>query len=133
GAFTQDARGFLTTVEGFRVLGSAGPILVSGGGLVVDGSGRTAGGATLRIVAGPGDPGLVKVGASLYAPVEGSPPPADLPNPTVLQGQLETSNVNVIRSMVDMLATMRTYEAHQRMVQAIDQTAGQAANDLGRV
>lgn len=133
GAFTRDAGGYLTTAEGFQVLGSGGPIQVPAGGLVVDGNGRTAGGTTLRVVSGPGDPGLVKVGASLYAPAEGSPPPMDLPNPTVLQGHLETSNVNVVRSMVDMLATLRTYEAHQRMVQAIDQTAGQAANELGRV
>jgi flagellar basal body rod protein FlgG len=34
--------------------------------------------------------------------------------------------------MVEMLATMRTYEAYQKTIQALDQTVGQAANDLGR-
>ena len=132
GNFTRDANGFLTTGEGFRVLGSGGPISVPDGGLVVDDRGKIANGATLRIVAGPGEAGLVKVGANLYAPAEGAPLPSDLPDPAVVQGQLETSNVNVVRSMVDMLITMRTYEAHQRMIQAIDQTAGEAANELGR-
>ncbi|HSB68421.1 MAG TPA: flagellar hook-basal body protein [Candidatus Methylomirabilis sp.] len=132
GAFTRDAGGYLTTAEGFRVLGSSGAIRVPDGGMVLDARGRTADGASIRVVTGPGGPGLVKVGANLYAPVDGASLPPDLPDSTVVQGHLETSNVNVVRSMVDMLATMRTYEAHQRMIQAIDQTAGQAANELGR-
>jgi flagellar basal body rod protein FlgG len=45
---------------------------------------------------------------------------------------LEGSNVNVVRTMVELMISLRAYEAHQRTVQAIDQTAGQAAGDLGR-
>ena len=51
---------------------------------------------------------------------------------SVAQGQLEASNVNVVRTMVELLIAMRSYEAHQKTIQSIDQTAGQAAGDLGR-
>jgi flagellar basal body rod protein FlgG len=34
--------------------------------------------------------------------------------------------------MVEMLACLRTCEAYQRSIQALDQTANQAASDLGR-
>ena len=128
GNFTRDTEGFLTTADGYRVLGTGGPIRVPDGGLVVDAVGRLGGGQTLRIVNGAD---LVKVGANLFAPAEGGRP-ADLPEGMVSQGQIEGSNVNVVMTMVEMLATMRTCEAYQKTIQALDQTVGQAANDLGR-
>jgi flagellar basal-body rod protein FlgG len=132
GSFTRDSNGFLTTPEGFRVLGTTGPIRVPEGGMQVDAQGRLPDGASLRIVAGPDGLGLVKVGLNLFAVPDGAPRPPDLPEATLIQGRLESSNVNVVRTMVEMLATLRTYEAYQRTIQALDQTAGQAANELGR-
>jgi flagellar basal-body rod protein FlgG len=132
GSFARDGNGFLATSDGFRVLSTAGPVRVPEGGLQVDAGGQVSGGGTLRIVAGPDATGFTKVGANLYAVAEGATPPADQAGATVLQGHLEASNVNVVHTMVTMLATLRTYETCQRMVQAIDQTAGQAAGELGR-
>jgi flagellar basal-body rod protein FlgG len=132
GNFVRDTEGFLVTQDGFRVLGTDGPVSVSETGFRVDANGRVAEGSTLRIVGSEKFEGLVKVGAALFAPVEGAPAPAALADATVAQGQLEGSNVNVVMNMVEMLATMRTYEAYQKTIQALDQTVGQAANDLGR-
>ncbi len=132
GTFVRDAQGFLVTPDGFRVLGSAGPIRIPPGGLRLTERGQSSDGNSLRIVAGPDASSLVKVGANLYAPAEGASAPPELPDPTVLQGRWESSNVNPVRSMVEILATLRAYEAHQRSVQAFDQTLGEAANDLGR-
>lgn len=133
GAFTRDAAGFLATPQGFRVLGTAGPIRVPEDGFRVDVAGRLPGGAALRLVEGPAGPErLAKVGGNLYAAAEGAAPPADLQDFSVAQGQLEASNVNVVRTMVELLVSLRAYEGHQRAIQAIDQTAGQAASDLGR-
>ena len=129
GNFTRDAEGFLATPDGYRVLGTGGPVQVPDAGLVVDAGGRLGGGQALRIANGAD---LVKTGSNLFAPSEGGQPPADLPEGTVIQGQVESSNVNVVMTMVEMLATMRTYEAYQKTIQALDQTVGQAANDLGR-
>ena len=132
GSFTRDANGFLVTPQGYRVLGSGGPVRLPEEGLRVDARGQLADGGTLRIVAGPNTAGLVKVGANLFAVAEGASHPPDLPEATVVQGHLETSNVNVVRTMVEMLVTLRTYEAYQKTIQALDQTAGQAAGELGR-
>jgi len=50
----------------------------------------------------------------------------------LLQGYLETSNVNVVREMVEMISLSRAYEANARMVAMVDQTLGQAVNDIAR-
>jgi flagellar basal-body rod protein FlgG len=133
GNFVRNAEGFLATPEGFRVLGADGPVQVPENGLRVDSNGRLSEGGSLRFVGGDNLDGLMKAGGTLFAVVDGAPPPADLPEATVVQGQLEGSNVSVVMSMVEMLVTMRTYEAYQKTIQALDQTVGQAANELGRV
>jgi flagellar basal-body rod protein FlgG len=133
GNFVRDGEGFLATSDGFRVLGTDGPIPVPEGGLVVDAGGRLNGGGALRIVGDESLQGMVKTGANLFSLADGAAPPADAPEATVVQGTVEGSNVNVVMSMVEILATMRTYEAYQKTIQALDQTVGQATNDLGRV
>ena len=40
--------------------------------------------------------------------------------PKVMQGYLETSNVNVVNEMVQMIEVNRAYEANQKTVQAED-------------
>ena len=141
GNFSRNADGYLVTPEGFRVLGTGGPIRVSEQGFTVDsrgqvstvaGTGAAGTEGQLRIVAGPAPENLVKFGANLYVPADGAADPPDLPEAGIVQGAIEASNVNVVRSMVDILVTMRSFEAYQRTVQAIDQTAGQATADLGR-
>ena len=73
-------------------------------------------------------------------PLLPTPPPASPalePTPAagaqVMGGALEGSNVNVVRTMVDMIETLRRYEAAQRATQAADEAARYAANDMGRV
>ena len=51
----------------------------------------------------------------------------------VLQGYLESSNVNTVDAMVDMIAISRAYETNQKMVQTQDNILGKTVNDLGRV
>ena len=132
GNFVRYAQGVLATQDGFRVLGTDGAVSVPETGFRVDANGRVADGGALRIVGSEPFPGLVKVGTSLFDAAEGAPAPAELTDVTVAQGQLEGSNVNVVMSMVEMLATLRTYEVYQKTIQTLDQTVGQATNDLGR-
>lgn len=51
----------------------------------------------------------------------------------VMQGFLETSNINSIQEMVDMIKILRLYESNQKVVQAYDDILQKAANDIGRV
>jgi flagellar basal-body rod protein FlgG len=51
---------------------------------------------------------------------------------SVHQGYLENSNVNPVREMVEMIATMRAYELNQRAVLANDRHAEHIANSIAR-
>ncbi len=67
--------------------------------------------------------GLQPLGNNLYSQTTASgPPTAGQPGlnglGTLQQGFLETSNVNVVQSLVDMIATQRAYEVNSKMVQA---------------
>ena len=47
------------------------------------------------------------------------------------QGYLEGSGVEPARAMVDMIVSLRAYEASQRVLHAIDDTLGRAVNSVG--
>lgn len=49
---------------------------------------------------------------------------------TLRQGFLETSNVNVVQELVNMIATQRAYEVNSKMVQASNQMMQYANNTL---
>lgn len=49
------------------------------------------------------------------------------------QGVLETSNVNVINEMVNMITIQRAYEAGQKVITSIDGTLDKAVNSVGRI
>jgi flagellar basal-body rod protein FlgG len=48
---------------------------------------------------------------------------------TLAQGQLETSNVNIVDEMVNMISAQRAYETNSKVVQAADQML-QGVNNL---
>ena len=72
---------------------------------------------------------LRKQGSSLYEVTDTSVTAAF--EGTVVQGFLESSNVNTINEMVDMIATTRTYEANQKMIQTYDATMDKVVNSVG--
>ena len=49
------------------------------------------------------------------------------------QGALEASSVDAARTMVDMMASMRAFEAGQKVIQVIDTTLDKAANQVGQL
>jgi flagellar basal-body rod protein FlgF len=52
---------------------------------------------------------------------------------TVRAGSLEGSGADPTSAMVDMIASMRAYEAGQKVIQTIDETLGKAATSVGTV
>ena len=40
---------------------------------------------------------------------------------TLIQGSLETSNVNVVEELVSMIETQRTYEMNSKAIQTVDE------------
>jgi len=133
GSFVVDSEGFLAFPGGLRLIGDGGPVQVGTGVLSVsqtgevEVSGVSAGRIVPQAVADLNR--LVRLGGSLFAVPEGEQllPPISA---TVRQGYLETSNVDVVNEMVDMIVAYRTYEANARALQTQDSTLDQLMNKV---
>jgi flagellar basal-body rod protein FlgG len=135
GALTLDSEGNLTTHSGHRVLGEGGPITITGSNWLVSPNGEvTADGGSvgrLRLVEIPAE-SLRRIGDGLMLS-EVEPTRLDWSETEVKQGFLEQSNANVMWEMVSLIAALRTFEANQKLLQAQDETLGQAVNQVGQV
>ena len=136
GAWAKDALGRLCTPDGYLVMGESGPITVPEGGITVSEDGTIAAeGETigrLRIATFPDGTVVEKVGSCLFAPAGGAQaiPAQDF---AVHQGYLEASNVDEVRSMVEMISALRSYELQLRTISIENQTLQLAVNELGKV
>src|SRR4051812_23549146 len=116
GQFQISAQGTLMDALGNQVVGSGGgPVRVGRDGKVDP---RRLG---IFNVANPR-----KVGDSYVTGAAGGQAQG-----TVRVGALEASNASPSRSMVDMIASFRAYEAGQRVIRTIDSTLQKAANVVG--
>ncbi len=143
GAFSRNANGELVTNQGYRVLGQGGaPIVVPAapdseirvqpnGAILVNN--QQVGQVQIVTFANP--IALDKPGNTLFAQNvrSGPPTPANAADYVVQDHALELSNVDPVRSMAEMLDTMRAYEMNQRMVQTQDEVLGRAVNDIAKL
>jgi flagellar basal-body rod protein FlgG len=74
---------------------------------------------------------LEKYGENMYNLLDGGNRIAT--DAKVEQGVLETSNVNVINEMVNMITIQRAYEAGQKVITSIDSTLDRAVNNVGKL
>lgn len=153
GQWTVNNDGYLATYSGARVLDSTGePILVADRQVTIDSRGRV-------VLTDPNEPdnieeiqlGLVMLDNPRATLVKGEQgyfqtgdgnalalTDPDDPNLAdwqymLTQGAIEGSNVNVTRTMTQMIENMRYYEANQRVLQATDRTLEKATTEIGRV
>ncbi|MBI4650711.1 flagellar basal-body rod protein FlgF [Candidatus Desantisbacteria bacterium] len=54
-------------------------------------------------------------------------------SPQVLQGSIESSNVNTMMEMCNMINIMRKYESYQKMMQFLNESIQSANREVGRV
>jgi len=135
GSFQLDDLGYLVDANGNFLLGEGGPIMVGYLDFNVDTDGvvRVGGEVIDRIrrVSFADNDNLRQMGYNLFFSLE---PPVAEENPNqIIQGFLESSNVDIGREMVNMLTTFRVYETNQRMITMIDDTVGLAVNEIGRL
>jgi len=130
GQLALDAQGRLVTTAGQLILGTNGqPITVGradGMSIAQDGTVRS-GTNVVGQIAIVSLTNAVKQGDNVFTGNPGAKPAET----TVEQGYLEGSGVEPARAMVDMIVSLRAYEASQRVLHAIDDTLGRAVNSVG--
>lgn len=74
---------------------------------------------------------LEKYGENLYSTAAGATKQTAAAQ--VEQGYLETSNVQTVSEMVQMIAITRNYQTNQKVIQTIDNTLQVTANQIGKL
>ena len=137
GNFILNADKELTTPDGHAVLGEGGPIKVDGnrltvdedGGITVDG--EPAG--TLRIVEFDDDRNFRRLGGTLFVAPDLAGEGKRAEGAQVRQGYLESSNVEAVRTMVEMIDALRSFEAYQKTIRTLHETSSKGLNEVGRI
>lgn len=147
GAFKLDGNGQLVTGDGhpvlraspegtdpearvFRVAGEA-PLVITDSGDVFEGQNNLG---RISLVDIPNKDSISKVGSSLYEFKKNAQPEVvNIANPSLKQGFVEMSNVNIVAEMTDMIATTRTFESTQKAIQAYDSMSDKLINVVGSV
>ena len=121
GNFTLDGAGYLVTTKGYRVVGEGGTIRLTSDQPRIDKEGviREKGERVdrLKIARFSDSRQLQKLGGGLYGAGAAVPLAETAMGPGLRQGFLETSNVNGMNEMVDLIATMRQLEGSQKVIQ----------------
>ncbi|NUM89356.1 MAG: flagellar hook-basal body protein [Bdellovibrionales bacterium] len=76
---------------------------------------------------------LEKEGTSLFRNILGANIVQDAPKTVVRQGMLETSNVNAVAEMTELLKATRIFENNQKIVKTYGELEGRAVNDIGKL
>lgn len=147
GNFTIDGNGQLVTKDGFPVLleganelgadqrtarfSGQAQAYISDGGEVFEGE-RRLGKISLVNVTNPDV--LQKVGGNNYGfKPNMNPEVVAVARPSLKQGFLETSNVNIVNEMTEMIMAQRVFEGTQKAIQAYDGMADKLINVVGNV
>jgi len=118
GQFSRSAAGTLVTAAGDDVLGPTGaPVRVGADGRVAS--------TAIGVVAVTNP---VRQGDNLFSATAGGAATG-----RVRGGALEGSAVDPVHTMVEMLGSLRAFEAGQRVITTIDSTLNKAANQVGSV
>ncbi len=128
GNFLLGKEGILETKEGYPVMGEKGIIRleddkfrINEDGMIYDHEGNEI--DRLKVVRFDNERYLKKQGSSLWNSnnISGDAFIAEgKQRPKMLQGYMETSNVNVVNEMVKMIEVNRAYEANQKTIQSED-------------
>ena len=139
GHFSISADGIIEDSFGNQLLGSSGPVEVLGqngvpgevritekGEVMVDGDIINK----LMITDFQDKNELEKIGSNLFKPNEGVSGET-IDSNGIVQGFLETSNINPVSEMVNLIDMHRQFEATQKVMRTFDQIAEDAINEVG--
>ena len=136
GALDVGTDGTLRTRGGLAVQGEGGPITIPENSTVSIGSDGTVSATSasnrksinvvgrIKLV-NPSSSDLVKGGDGLMRNRDGSTASSD-PSVKVVDGTIESSNVNIVEAMVGMISVARQFEMQMRMMSNAEQNSQQA-------
>lgn len=147
GAFKIDGNGQLVTKDGHPVMKAGGdgadpaarifritgelPVHITDAGDVIEGENNLG---KISLVDIPNKDSISKIGGSLYEFKKNAQPEiVNVQNPSMKQGFLEMSNVNIVQEMTDMIATTRAFESTQKAISAYDSMADKLINVVGSI
>jgi len=140
GSFKLNANGQVVTADGLPVgsgfttiQSGASSINISSTGMVTVNGPSGPQSFQLNLTRFPNESGLESLGGNLYgetpasgAPQTGAAGQAGFGN--IQQGYLESSNVNIVEEMVNLITAQRAYEINSKSVQASDNMLQNVAN-----
>jgi flagellar basal-body rod protein FlgG len=137
GSFKLDGNGNLVTSDGYFVLDDSGSSITLDSTQSIDiaRDGTISNGtetSVLGIVQFPNPAGLERVGHNLYSATAAAgeiiEPDEENPGYTVEQQYLESSNVQVVDEMVNLITAQRAYEINSKAITASDEMLSIAGN-----
>jgi flagellar basal-body rod protein FlgG len=144
GAFNTNATGQLVTVDGFNVIPAitvppeAVEVIVNATGQIfarLDGQIELQNLGQLQLANFANQAGLAPLGDNLFRETEASGPanagmPGDLGFATIQQGYLESSNVDPVKEITELISAQRAYEMNSKVIQAADEMAAVVSKNL---
>lgn len=144
GSFSTNANGQLVTGDGYLVTpqvnipNNAVSVAVSQSGVVsaiISGQSAPQQLGQLMIANFANESGLEALGGNLFrqtsasgAPVVGVP--GDSGFGTISQGYLESSNVDPVKELVNLISAQRAFELNSKVIQAVDEMAGTVSKGI---
>lgn len=144
GLFVEDAAGQLVTPEGYLVLDDGGtPINIDGREFTVSSSGNitfagdNSDSVQMQLTKVNNSNKMVKIGNQVFTISDESIIDNEFDVESerfqILQGKVESSNVDIDKTVVRMNTALNLYQANQQLLQTIDRTLDKAVNDVGKV
>jgi flagellar basal-body rod protein FlgG len=144
GAFSKNANGQLVNADGYQLVpaiqipATATDVIVSETGVVsvrLDTQTALQQVGQLTIANFSNETGMEPLGGNLYRPTSASGPavtgvPGDPGFGTVKQGYLESSNVDPVREITDLIAAQRAYEMNSKVITAADEMASTVSKGM---
>ncbi len=128
GAFQIDKDHYLVNKDGYKILGSNGPIRINGEFSVTEEGQIMQNGRVVDSFQLFSTKDMRKQGDAQYTNDRAVPAGRF----RILQGAIEHSNVNPVREMVQMINITRSYDANQRALTSHDETLDKLVNELAK-
>jgi flagellar basal-body rod protein FlgF len=129
GKFTINKDKQLVTADGDPVLGKSGEITIDGKEINVENDGSIYVDKTfvdaIKIVNFEDKKYIRNYGKNLYTNTKEGSAEIIPENSTIRQGYYEASNVDIMREMIEMIHTVRAYEAYTKIGESLDDVLGQ--------